>query len=45
VDTHKTEDQARLTLRYNSKDTEEGYPGNLNIAVTYTIDQKNRWTI
>lgn len=45
VDAHKTEDQARLTLRYNSKDTEEGYPGNLSVAVTYTIDQKNQWTI
>ena len=45
VDTHKTQDQASLTLRYVSKDSEEGYPGNLNVGVTYTLDQNNQWTI
>lgn len=33
--------QPRLTLRYRSKDGEEGYPGNLDIAVTYTLGDDN----
>lgn len=29
--------ETSVTLRYLSKDGEEGYPGNLDVAVTYTI--------
>lgn len=31
-----------VRFRYLSKNGEEGYPGNLRIAVTYTLDEQNR---
>ncbi len=34
-----------LTLSYLSKDGEEGYPGNLNIKVTYTLTDDNELLI
>ena len=34
-----------LTLKYTSKDGEEGYPGNLDVTVIYTLDTNNRWTM
>lgn len=34
-------DMPALTLRYHSPDGEEGYPGNLDVAVTYTITPEN----
>lgn len=34
-----------LELSYYSKDGEEGYPGNLNITVTYTVTQENQLKI
>jgi aldose 1-epimerase len=34
-----------VTLRYLSPDGEEGYPGNLDIAVTYTLTEKNELII
>jgi aldose 1-epimerase len=34
-----------LQLKYTSKDGEEGYPGNLNVVVTYSLNEKNEWRI
>lgn len=34
-----------VKLNYLSKDGEEGYPGNFNISVIYTLDNTNRLTI
>ena len=34
-------DVATLKLKYLSKDMEEGYPGNLTVVVTYTLNQDN----
>ena len=33
---------AGVTLNYFSHDREEGYPGNLKVRVTYTLDEENR---
>lgn len=34
-----------LTLRYVSRNGEEGYPGTLTSTVTYTLTDDNRWVI
>lgn len=34
-------DDTSITLSYFSKDGEEGFPGNLNIYVTYRLDENN----
>ncbi len=34
-----------LVLHYRSKDGEEGYPGNLNMYVVYTLTDQNEWVI
>lgn len=34
-----------VTLSYLSKDGEEGYPGNLNVQVTYSLNDKNELMI
>ena len=36
-----TDRDASLTLRYRSPDGEEGYPGNLDVAITYTVGSSN----
>ncbi|MFV0540904.1 MAG: aldose epimerase family protein [Aestuariibaculum sp.] len=37
----QTDSTASLILSYLSKDMEEGYPGNLNTQVTYTLNNNN----
>ena len=41
----KKDDQVALILSYKSKDMEEGYPGNLNVDVIYSLNNKNEFTI
>jgi aldose 1-epimerase len=40
-----SEDGASLSLAYLSKDMEEGYPGNLQVNVIYTLTNKNELKI
>jgi aldose 1-epimerase len=37
----QSKDGPALRLRYTSKDGEEGYPGNLDVTVTYTLTDDN----
>jgi aldose 1-epimerase len=41
ADEFKTDSAVGLKLHYLSKDGEEGYPGNLDITVTYTLNDDN----
>lgn len=43
--TTETTDGLALQLRYLSQDGEEGYPGNLNVTVTYTLTNHNELRI
>jgi len=36
---------AALELRYTSRDGEEGYPGNLDVRVTYTLNERSELTV
>ncbi len=38
-------DKQKLTLHYLSKDGEEGYPGNLDVRVVYSLTDKNELVI
>jgi aldose 1-epimerase len=38
-------DRATVEFKYTSKDGEEGYPGNLNVTVRYTLTDANEWII
>lgn len=40
-----TENSAGVKLHYISKDGEEGYPGNLNVFVTYSLSNQNELKI
>lgn len=41
----KTETSVGVRLSYKSPDQEEGYPGNLNVDISYELDNQNRFTI
>jgi aldose 1-epimerase len=41
----KTDESVGVKLNYLSKDGEEGYPGNLNVMVTYTLTNNNELKI
>lgn len=43
--TKQTSDSASVTFKYLSKDGEEGYPGNLDVLVTYTLTDANELRI
>ncbi|HHF52123.1 MAG TPA: galactose mutarotase [Candidatus Aminicenantes bacterium] len=45
AETFEKDDSAGITFRYLSPDGEEGYPGNLSCAVTYTLTQNNELRI
>jgi aldose 1-epimerase len=45
MQTRQSDSSASLTLNYLSKDGEEGYPGNLKVAVTYTLTDDNELVI
>ena len=38
---HQSDSAASLTLTYDSRDGEEGFPGNLHVVVTYSITKDN----
>jgi aldose 1-epimerase len=41
----RTDGAASATLRYRSPDGEEGYPGNVEITVTYTLTDANEFIV
>ncbi len=41
----ETEDEAGVELRYLSPDGEEGYPGNMDVRVIYSLNNKNEMSI
>ena len=45
VETFKNANEVGLDLTYLSKDGEEGYPGNMEVSVTYTLTNNNELII
>jgi aldose 1-epimerase len=45
VEDAKSDEAATLKLKYLSKDGEEGFPGNLTVFVTYTLNDDNSLTV
>jgi aldose 1-epimerase len=45
VEVAKSDDEDILKLKYLSKDKEEGFPGNLTVFVTYTLNNDNSLTV
>ncbi|PLR76871.1 galactose-1-epimerase [Bacillus sp. V3-13] len=45
AETRESGDSASIEFSYFSKDGEEGYPGNLQMKVTYTLNNDNAFTI
>ena len=45
VGTSSTTNASSVTLTYLSKDGEEGFPGNLNTSVTYSLTENNEFKI
>jgi aldose 1-epimerase len=45
VTKHEAQEGVALKLSYQSKDLEEGYPGNLKVEVVYTLTDKNELII
>ena len=43
--TQGNQDSVSVILSYLSRDGEEGYPGNLSVTVTYTLNNRNELTI
>lgn len=41
----RTDSSVSVRFVYHSRDGEEGYPGNLNVVVTYTLDDSNRLSL
>ncbi|WP_332634715.1 aldose epimerase family protein [Halalkalibacter flavus] len=41
AETFEAEDRVGVRFSYLSKDGEEGYPGNLDVSVTYTLTEEN----
>lgn len=41
----ESQHESAVQLHYLSKDGEEGYPGNLNVTVTYTLNDQNEFRI
>lgn len=43
--THQTDDSVNLVLSLHTVDGDGGYPGNLNLTVTYSLDNDNNFKI